>query len=90
MGVASRGAVSRAVAHRTIEEIWYVVSGEGSMWRQLDGREEVVALSPGVSITLPAGTSGTVYVRVVDTDFTQGSSTQDTLYVDQMFIRVGP
>jgi mannose-6-phosphate isomerase-like protein (cupin superfamily) len=53
----SPGAVSRAVAHRTIEEIWYVVSGEGSMWRQLDGREEVVALSPGVSITLPAGTS---------------------------------
>ncbi len=50
------GAVSRAVAHRTIEEIWYVVAGEGRMWRRLDNREEIVALLPGVSITLPVGT----------------------------------
>ncbi len=49
-------AVSIAVAHRTIEEVWYVLSGHGRMWRRLDGREEIVELAPGVSITLPAGT----------------------------------
>ena len=36
---------------------------------------------------LPASTSGTVYVRVTDTDRTSGNRTRDTLYVDQMFIR---
>jgi mannose-6-phosphate isomerase-like protein (cupin superfamily) len=50
------GAVSIAVAHRTIEEVWYVLSGRGRMWRRLDGREEIVELAPGVSLTLPVGT----------------------------------
>ncbi len=50
------GAVSIAVAHRTIEEVWYVLSGNGRMWRRLDGREEIVELDPGVSLTLPVGT----------------------------------
>lgn len=49
-------AVSLAVAHRTIEEVWYVLSGRGRMWRRLDGREEIVELAPGVSLTLPVGT----------------------------------
>ena len=50
------GAVSIAVAHRTIEEVWYVLSGRGRMWRRLDGREDIVELDPGVSLTLPVGT----------------------------------
>ena len=28
-------AVSKAVAHRTVEELWYVVCGHGRMWRRL-------------------------------------------------------
>ena len=27
------GQVSRAVAHRTVEEVWYFLSGQGRMWR---------------------------------------------------------
>ena len=50
------GAVSKAVAHRTVEEVWYVVSGLGRMWRELDGREEIVELVPGVSINIPVRT----------------------------------
>jgi mannose-6-phosphate isomerase-like protein (cupin superfamily) len=50
------GAVSTAVAHRTIEEIWYVLTGRGRMWRRLGDREEVVALAPGTSLSLPVGT----------------------------------
>src|SRR5580658_1046212 len=49
-------AVSKAVAHRTIEEIWYVIAGQGRMWRQLDGREEIVEIGPGVSLSIPTGT----------------------------------
>jgi len=52
----SAGAVSRAVAHRTVEEIWYFTAGRGRMWRRLDDREEVTEIASGVSITLPAGT----------------------------------
>jgi mannose-6-phosphate isomerase-like protein (cupin superfamily) len=51
------GATSRAVRHRTVEEIWYVVGGSGEMWRSQDGHEEVVAISPGTCLTIPLGTS---------------------------------
>ena len=50
------GQVSLAVKHRTVEEIWYVVAGRGEMWRRQGGREEIVAMEPGVCITLPLGT----------------------------------
>jgi mannose-6-phosphate isomerase-like protein (cupin superfamily) len=50
------GAVSRAVSHRTVEEIWYVVEGTGEMWRSQDGVEEVLHLEPGLSLTIPLGT----------------------------------
>jgi mannose-6-phosphate isomerase-like protein (cupin superfamily) len=50
------GAVAKAVAHRTVEELWYVVSGQGRIWRRRNGREEIVALDPGVSVSLPNGT----------------------------------
>jgi mannose-6-phosphate isomerase-like protein (cupin superfamily) len=51
------GAVSRAVRHRTVEEIWYVVGGRGRMWRRQGRREEIVELYPGVALTLPLGTA---------------------------------
>ena len=40
------GLVSAAITHRTVEEIWYVLTGRGEMWRRQDSREEVVALGP--------------------------------------------
>jgi mannose-6-phosphate isomerase-like protein (cupin superfamily) len=50
------GQTSTAVAHRTVEEIWYFVSGRGEMWRKLMDREEVVPVDPGVCVSLPVGT----------------------------------
>ncbi|WP_395688110.1 cupin domain-containing protein [Caenimonas koreensis] len=50
------GQVAKAVTHRTIEEIWYIVDGSGEMWRKQGAREEIVALAPGVSLTIPLGT----------------------------------
>jgi mannose-6-phosphate isomerase-like protein (cupin superfamily) len=49
-------AVSKAVAHRSVEEVWYFTSGRGRMWRKLGEHEEVVEVGPGVSISLPTGT----------------------------------
>jgi len=50
------GQVSRAVAHRSVEEIWYVLAGRGEIWRRQGEREETVALEPGVCLTIPLGT----------------------------------
>jgi mannose-6-phosphate isomerase-like protein (cupin superfamily) len=51
------GAVSRAVAHRSVEEVWYFLCGSGRMWRRDAGSVETVAVSAGVSIAIPAGTA---------------------------------
>jgi mannose-6-phosphate isomerase-like protein (cupin superfamily) len=47
---------STAVMHRTVEEIWFVLSGAGEMWRKQGEREEIVRLDAGVSLTIPLGT----------------------------------
>jgi hypothetical protein len=39
------------------------------------------------TFTFPVTQSGTVYVKVVDTDQTPGNRAKDTVYVDHMFIR---
>jgi len=39
------------------------------------------------SMALPANLSGNVYVRVIDSDNTQGNSTTDTVLIDYMMIR---
>jgi mannose-6-phosphate isomerase-like protein (cupin superfamily) len=49
-------AVSKAVAHHTVEELWYIVSGRGRMWRKLGREEETVEIGPGVSVSIPLGT----------------------------------
>ena len=51
------GRCSAAVRHKTVEELWYVVGGEAEMWRSRAGREEVVALRSGTSLSIPLGTS---------------------------------
>ena len=47
---------STAVTHRSVEEIWLVLSGRGEMWRRQGDREEVVSLEPGVCLTIPRNT----------------------------------
>jgi mannose-6-phosphate isomerase-like protein (cupin superfamily) len=49
------GQVSAAIMHRTVEEIWYVVRGQGEMWCGSDGVDELTPLHTGVSIAIPAG-----------------------------------
>jgi mannose-6-phosphate isomerase-like protein (cupin superfamily) len=65
------GRTSRAVVHRSVDEIWYVLRGRGEMWRSQRGHaggeggegrqggkggEEIVPLEPGTCLSIPVGT----------------------------------
>lgn len=49
------GQVARAVAHRTVEEVWYFLAGKGRMWRRLGETEEITEVAPGLSVAIPLG-----------------------------------
>jgi mannose-6-phosphate isomerase-like protein (cupin superfamily) len=51
------GQTSTAVVHRTVEEIWFFLTGRGEMWLapgQGDG--DVIDVMPGDCLTIPVGT----------------------------------
>ena len=50
------GQVARAVTHKTVSEIWYVLAGQGKIWRRKDDEESVTDLKAGTCLTLPLGT----------------------------------
>ncbi len=50
------GETSRAVTHRTVEEIWFFLGGRGEMWRKQGDLEEVVPVDAEVCLTIPLGT----------------------------------
>ena len=51
------GEVSQPVWHHTVEEIWYVLDGDGEVWRsQPDQTDAVpVKVSPGDALVIPTG-----------------------------------
>ncbi|MBN9393287.1 MAG: cupin domain-containing protein [Chloroflexi bacterium] len=51
------GQTSVAVTHRTVEEIWYFLSGRGEVWRKKDDAEQVTEVFAGTCLTIPLGTS---------------------------------
>jgi mannose-6-phosphate isomerase-like protein (cupin superfamily) len=51
------GKTSSPVAHRQVEEIWFVVSGDGEVWRKNAAAEETVGVCTGSSLTIPPCTS---------------------------------
>ena len=50
------GQVSKAATHRTVEEIWFFLSGRGQMWRRQAGHGSIVDVSAGACVTIPLGT----------------------------------
>lgn len=50
------GKTALAVTHRTVDELWFVRSGSGEIWRKQDDVEEITQLRPGVCASIPAGT----------------------------------
>lgn len=49
-------AASMAVAHATVEEVWYFLQGRGQLWRSRDGADSVVDVETGVAVTIDRGT----------------------------------
>ena len=50
------GETSVAVHHRTVDEVWYFVSGHGEMWRGDRDGSAVTPVEAGVCVTIPQGT----------------------------------
>src|ERR1700736_1402838 len=50
------GGVSKAVAHRTVEEIWCVIRGRGRLWRKTGDQEEFPDRVAGLSVAITIGT----------------------------------
>jgi mannose-6-phosphate isomerase-like protein (cupin superfamily) len=52
----SPGHTSTAVTHRTVEEIWFFLSGRGEMWLKQEAQEKIVPVESSVCVTIPLGT----------------------------------
>lgn len=51
-----KGAVSMAVVHATVDEVWYCLAGKGQVWRRREDAESVIDVEPGVSLNIECGT----------------------------------
>ena len=49
------GAVSQAVRHRGVEEIWFIQSGQGRIWRKGANQESIDDIASGDCLTIPKG-----------------------------------
>ena len=50
------GNVTTAVRHRTVDEVWFCISGTGDLWRRSDAGDETTRLEAGVAASIPVGT----------------------------------
>jgi mannose-6-phosphate isomerase-like protein (cupin superfamily) len=63
--------ISKAVKHKTVEEIWYCLSGNGIIWQRNESGETEREFTAGDSFTIPCGNSfqfrnpGTDPLRVI-------------------------
>jgi mannose-6-phosphate isomerase-like protein (cupin superfamily) len=49
--------VNNTTIHATVSEFWYVLEGQGEIWRNDSLESCVKALLPGVAIDIPCGTA---------------------------------
>ena len=50
--------ITRPVRHPRVQEIWYVLSGRGRLWRRFeDGEEQETDLVAGTSLSIPRRTA---------------------------------
>ena len=65
------GQASRPVRHRTVEEAWYVVAGEGEVWRCPPGASPAdivpVGVAPGDALVIPTGWAFQFRANVTET-----------------------
>jgi mannose-6-phosphate isomerase-like protein (cupin superfamily) len=55
LGELAAGAVSKTVSHRTVEELWLILSGKGEFYLS-SFDEGPVAIEQGTSLTIPPQT----------------------------------
>jgi mannose-6-phosphate isomerase-like protein (cupin superfamily) len=56
--VLPAGKTSSPVAHRTVEELWYVLEGAGQIWRRREPEPaRIDAVRAGDSVRIPVGTA---------------------------------
>ncbi len=51
------GKTSIAVKHKTVNEIWYCISGEGEIWQSFNKVNKVMPFKVQDSFTIPVGNS---------------------------------
>ena len=51
------GQINRATVHATVSEFWYVLEGQGEIWRKDSVESRVTPLVAGTSIDIPVGTA---------------------------------
>ena len=49
-------AVGRAIKHRSVSEVWYILQGEGELWWRSADAQSVITLEPGMSLSIPLET----------------------------------
>ena len=84
------GAVARAVHHPRVEEVWFVLSGHGQLWRRhaLSDQGAFSDLVPSRSLVLTRGTTfqwrcdGVEPLRIVGTTSPAWQGPQDAQAVD--------
>ena len=59
--------VNKATVHATVSEFWYILEGQGEIWRDDGVESRITDLVPGTSIDIPVGTAFQ-YRNVSDVD----------------------
>ncbi len=49
--------INRATIHATVSEFWYILGGEGEIWRHDGSQETITPLITGTSIDIPVATA---------------------------------
>ena len=92
--VLPSGKTSVAVRHKTVNEIWYVISGTGEIWQGLNGDHEFADLRPGVSLTIKTGNSfqfrniGNDDLRILITTVPNWPGAEEAVQVDGYWPRL--
>ena len=59
--------INKATIHATVSEFWYVLEGQGEIWRDNGVQTSITHLVPGIAIDIPVGTAFQ-YRNVSDVD----------------------
>lgn len=60
--------INRAIVHKSVNEFWYILEGQGEIWRDNGQSTSVTRLVPGTSIEIEKGTKFQ-YRNVAKQDF---------------------